>query len=119
MGKENYEIYQDKLIQDAKRQPKMCFFCCVSDYRINFEKHHILGKMNSGDTVLACPNCHNIITYKQNRLPPYMRKKNAPKLLELLFGLRTIDLSFQLLFTKRLEIYDLLCGEWKRCQKQY
>ena len=34
------------------------------------EQHHIFGKINSPYTIALCNNCHNKITYEQNKLAP-------------------------------------------------
>lgn len=54
-----------------------CTQCGEDDPTVLKELHHIFGRANSPETMLLCHNCHDKITYAQNKLPPKARSKNA------------------------------------------
>jgi len=78
MNKEIYSEHVKSMAQD-KTTRKMCFNCGEDNPLImrKSEKHHILGKANSDETILLCPNCHSKITADQNKLKPEKRSSGA------------------------------------------
>jgi len=63
--------YQDALdwITDIKENPKRdkmnkCEICGHSDGKL--ELHHVRGIKHGNETITACQECHEILTYKQN-----------------------------------------------------
>lgn len=67
-----------------------CAICGENHPKVLKEYHHVFGKSNSSETVLLCHNCHDKITSEQNKFPVSARKKEAPKVLKIAFGIRTV-----------------------------
>jgi hypothetical protein len=75
MDKELYHYTIQKFIQDDKGIA--CCFTCGETNPAVLEMHHIEGRINSGDLILLCKNCHAVISAEQNKLPPKARSSKA------------------------------------------
>jgi len=80
MNKETYANKVKDMIQN-KSSSLVCFICGEDNPLIlrKAEKHHILGKVNSDETILVCPNCHAKMTAEQNKLSPELRSSKSSR----------------------------------------
>lgn len=69
-----------------------CFYCDVEEGDgVTLEKHHVFGRNNSEMTVLACPTCHQKITYRQQKgIPKKARTKEATSKEQFAFGMLSL-----------------------------
>jgi hypothetical protein len=58
-------IEEIKWIEDILSKHGCCLICFYYDNPLILEKHHIAGRNNLNLTITVCPNCHRILTKKQ------------------------------------------------------
>lgn len=111
-----YIFHQKKLIENEKLPKGVCSICGENDPRVLKEYHHIFGKSIGKEKILLCHNCHDKITYEQNKFPPKIRK-SLSNISKIVFSLKTQGALLELIGKKQTESADMILEEWKKCQK--
>jgi hypothetical protein len=93
-----------------------CAICGEDDQRVLKEYHHVFGKNFSEEKILLCHNCHDKITYEQNKLPPKVRKAKSGIFLTV-FVLRSVGALLEVIGKNLIKISDSLLEEWEKCRK--
>lgn len=93
-----------------------CSICGENDLRVLKEYHHIFVKGYSSEKVLLCHNCHDKITYEQNKLPPKVRKAKTGIYL-IVTVLRSVGALLEVIGRNLIKISNWLLEEWEKCQK--
>lgn len=94
-----------------------CSLCPENDSRVLKEEHHTFTRnYNAKEIILLCHNCHDKITYEQNKLSPKIRKatKGIP---QIVFVLRSIGALLEVAGRNLIRISDSLMEEYDKCQK--
>jgi hypothetical protein len=58
-------IRETKILEEILSKDGCCVICFYNDNPLILEKHHIAGKNNSVLVLTVCPNCHRILSKKQ------------------------------------------------------
>jgi len=93
-----------------------CAICGEDDSRVLKQYHHVFGKNFGKEKILLCHNCHDKITYEQNKLQPKVRKAKSGIFL-IVFVLRSVGALLEVIGRNLIRISDSLLEEWKKCQK--
>jgi len=97
--------------------PNFCAICGEDDPRVLKEHHHPFGKGSTKEKILLCHNCHDKITKIQNKLPPFARKKTAPKILKRAYALMTFASLLGVYSNECIKFFEEFLEEYKKCQK--
>ena len=100
-----------------KTKVEMCQLCGEQyDPRVSrkFEWHHITGRVNSPETILICPTCHDEISLEQNSIAPRLRSQNAPSNIRMAFALRSIGALLKRIGQILINFADSMSGKYDK-----